>query len=279
MSGGRGGLICLVGKEEADGLAELFYLVGLGDDPAETILLKIGHNRIIGIAAGGQSPDLRINFFKGCQCFPAPHASGNGEIHDDASVGGARLSGLVIPLHGGMAILDAVRLAAEKAEHLAEHLKNDLLVIHEQESAMLCCGLQGVLLFRDNVLAGCRQVDSEGCAVVRLRLDADMAAMVGDNGVGDGQTKTAARLFLGKIGVENFADIFLADAVTLILKDDLDIFAGRQVEDIVVGNINIGGLDGQDAALRHGLAGINGQILGHLAELALVRLHRQQIVR
>ena len=84
------------------------------------------------------------------------------------------------------------------------------------------------------------------------------------------QAEPAAGALAGKIRVKDPGEMGVGDAFPLIFKGYLHISAGRQGQPVMGGNLDISGPDGQDAAAWHGLAGIDDQILRHLAELPLV---------
>jgi hypothetical protein len=111
-----------------------------------------------------------------------------------------------------------------------------------------------------------------------LRFNSDAAPMFGDYGMGRCEAQTAALFFGGKIGIEYPAKLLLGDAYSLVFYGCLDI-ATRQ-------EWNIGGLI-QDAilgadedvpSLRHGMNGIDDQIIDHLIHLALISFNRPQVI-
>ena len=95
-----------------------------------------------------------------------------------------------------------------------------------------------------------------------------MAVMIVNDGIGSGQAQAAALLLRGKIGVEDLLEIFFRYADPLILNGDFGIIASLQGEAATIADLDIfpGNLDG--AALRHGLDGIDNEILEDLADLS-----------
>ena len=63
--------------------AELFNSVWLGSNPAKSVLLKIGHDRIVGISAGHNGSCLRINTQQLLDSLLTAHPTGDGQVHDD----------------------------------------------------------------------------------------------------------------------------------------------------------------------------------------------------
>ena len=75
-------LFCLLQNVVQDP-AELFNSVWFGSNPAKSILLKIRHDRIIGISAGYNGGYLRINAQQLLDSLLAAHPTGDGQVHDD----------------------------------------------------------------------------------------------------------------------------------------------------------------------------------------------------
>ena len=128
-----------------------------------------------------------------------------------------------------------------------------------------------------------RQVDRESGALSRLALDEDETAGLGDDAIDGRKPQPGARADLlgGEKRLEDAFQIFLRDARCRYRDTSIcDVMAGRHglvaaadrrlVDDI-------GGADGQGAAIRHGVARVDGEIDDDLLELALIDLDEAEV--
>ena len=111
----------------------------------------------------------------------------------------------------------------------------------------------------------------------------DEAAGLLDDAVdgGQAQARALAHRLGGEEGIEDLALDLLGHADAGIGHFDADIVAGRHdrgAQRRRLGHRLVGGLDGDGAALRHGVAGIDHQIDDGVAKLRLVGMNRPEIV-
>src|SRR4030042_6169984 len=91
-----------------------------------------------------------------------------------------------------------------------------------------------------------REAEGEDRSPADLALDLDSPIVLLDDPVADGQAEPGPRAFGGEEGVEQFIDILPGHTHARIGETDLD--------PLPVGGQGVG--DGELAALRHGLAGV-----------------------
>src|ERR1035438_6458806 len=99
-----------------------------------------------------------------------------------------------------------------------------------------------------------------------------MSSALFDNAVNGGESEAGAVAdFLGgEEGLEDMALGFFVHALTGVAEGEADVLSVRQVPGEPRAAIDIGGFDGQVAARRHGIAGIDGKIEEDLVHLPRV---------
>ena len=102
--------------------------------------------------------------------------------------------------------------------------------------------------------------------------------MVLDDGIDDCQAETAAFLLGREIWIEYSVYMFFCYSRPLILNHYPDVSSGRETQ--VTARLDVGVLAayGDDAAFRHNLIRVNGQIVNHLANLTGIHMRRPKIV-
>ena len=221
---------------------------GLAQQFAERDAVHLRHHHV-----GHQQVDFLAVLFGGAQRFHA----------------GPRLDQIVAALlqrHGG-----------EVADHF--------LVFHQQDRLDARAG--GALGTDHDAgdghrLLGRRQKDAERRAFPRLADHVDVPLVLLDDAVDDGQAQAGALAeFLG--GEERLEDArlhFAAHAAASVGHGQQHVAAGLDVGRQVVGvrvQDDVAGLDGELAAARHGVAGVDRQIDEHLVDLAGVGLDAREV--
>ena len=93
------------------------------------------------------------------------------------------------------------------------------------------------------------------------------------------QAAALADLLGGEEGLEDVVDILRGYAGAGIGDREPDVMARRYIAlcgGVVVIQFDVGGFDGQPAALRHGIAGVHGQVEQRTFQLARVDLGGRQ---
>ncbi len=129
--------------------------------------------------------------------------------------------------------------------------------------------------------AEARQIDLERGAFAGFAVQPDVAFALLDDAVHRGQSEPGALQSLG--GVEGLEDVGLGIGVHAhagVADGEHDVVAGlhRGMEAGVVGvEGDVGGLDGQLPAVRHGIAGVDRQVHDDLLDLSGIGLDRADV--
>lgn len=95
---------------------DLECVVGLSDAGAETVVAVAGEDGVVGVAAGDDAADLRVDLAQPGHRLGSAHPSRDGEIEDDGGVGGARGARGGVFAECGLAVLDGDDLEPEALE-------------------------------------------------------------------------------------------------------------------------------------------------------------------
>lgn len=122
-----------------------------------------------------------------------------------------------------------------------------------------------------------REINVERASLAQLAAHVNKAAALADDSLACGQAKAgafAARLGR-KEGLEKPRPDFLAHSGAVVVHGQHDVFpgdGGRRVAGGRAVEAGIGGLDGQHAAVGHGVARVDDQVHQHLPHMAGVGL-------
>jgi len=131
-------------------------------------------------------------------------------------------------------------------------------------------------------LGGAGQIDLQSRALAGFTFDRDLAAALLDDPVDDRQAESGAlfRVLGGVERLEGVSDCLLNHSRAGVGEDQHRVRAGADVGPTTVGgyvnDARSGRLDGDLPTVRHGVAGVDGQIHEHLLDLSGDGLHRHR---
>ncbi|KAF1853937.1 hypothetical protein Lal_00005148 [Lupinus albus] len=253
---------------------------GLGQHRHAGFELTVVQQRVLSESGDEQGPQCRTADAGEIDHLAAVHAAGQADVghHQiDARVG------LQHPQPGG-AVCRLDRGIAEVAQQIHHHQAQARLVVHHQNGLALPCRqgrdrlLAALLFLRLAAVAG--QIQAHHGALANLRINLHMAAGLLGEAVDHRQPQSGALAdgLGGEEGIEGLFDHVRRHAGAVVRHAERHILAGMHVllpRPFMV-DPAVAGLDGDPAAARHGVAGVDAEVQQRVFQLRWVDHRRPQ---
>ncbi len=135
-------------------------------------------------------------------------------------------------------------------------------------------GLHG----RRRGFAGSGQEEVEACSLPHRGFHGQVAPVALDDREGGGQAEAHAVLLGREEGIEDLGEVFRRDAAALVLHGDPHVAARLEGQRVAFGDRDVLPPHADQAAFRHGLVGVDDQVLDHLGDLPGIELPRPQVL-
>ncbi len=116
--------------------AQAGHLIGFCQDTAETVFAVAAHHRVVGIAAGDDRLDGRVQRAQQLQRLRPPHPPGDRQVKDDGVERAPHLDRAAVGVHRRGAVGGGLGLVAQGAEHAPEHFTHERLVVHDEHPSL-----------------------------------------------------------------------------------------------------------------------------------------------